>query len=550
MVLPETKLDDEGNVVHSLLHCGRLLDRNRCIFDGCGTFVGSQSRGQGEDWEDVNPAPPNETVELPTREQLHRTPGFLPLKRPLLSCKPHPCHGQAFSTLAEESLLGQCLCQEESNMSQVSAFGHHFAGSCSCMEELDQQPTALEASMASSSEATPSKRLPSCVSTSFDSDREWTRATGSRYFELSGDSVCQEATPQHASASRLQSNRNSHLEMLMVPGDVLVVCGQGHLFEIGTIRGFMSHVMLVTGAPVRVPPSVLAKLRALWPDGCLPETWRVPTLECTRSVAGMHSAEMLLAVTPRDRQLRILGELDKAGQVTLCCGMVELWQSPENLRTELRADIIESIVAGLSASQDCWSAATAIRAAVMSSGPIEKNTAVETLQEIQACWYKPPICTSVVVTFWQQYLCLLAALPAMDFLDLKQQQEQQHVQQEPNSTEHVSTRAVESIFKFMPLLADRTLPGDLVRSMRECGWVCLPYLPHVFPAASLCRAQAFSVVAEHDSFAATCAPPASVEDQRKEPAREETSWVETVVLGRDSNQEDQDSQFGASVDPL
>mmetsp|Transcript_29893 Transcript_29893/g.58685 ORF Transcript_29893/g.58685 Transcript_29893/m.58685 type:complete len:543 (-) Transcript_29893:214-1842(-) len=542
MDFPKKWLDDWGNVAHSLLHCSKQLGNNRCLFGGCSTVFGNQTRTQGEDWEDVNLAPNNETVVLPSRDQLHLTQHLLPLQMPLISGKPRPGKGQPFSAPADDTLLGQCCCQDQSNTVQVGVCGRHFSGQCSCMEELEQQPTAMaDASTTSSSEITPSKLPPNSASTALDCDREWTRATGSSSPEQCSEPMCRKAAPQHMFASRPQNNKSSHLELLMAPGDVLVVCGQGDLFEIGTIRGFLSHVMLVTSAPVSVPPSFLVKLKPLWPGDCMPEIWRVATLECTRSVAGMHSAEMLLAVTPRDRQLRILGELDKTGQVTVCFGMVELWQSPEDVRAALCADLVNSIVAGLSASQACWSATTAIRAAVMSSEPVEKSTAVETLQEIQACWYKPPICTSVVITFWQQYLCLLVARSPLDCLDM-----------EHRSSTSFSANAVEAvglIYKFMPLLADRTLPGDLVRSMRDCGWVCLPYLPHVFPAASSCTSQAPSAVAEHSTSVATCAP-APCEEQRQEPAWEEPSWVETVVDGHPMSQEGQGAQFGECVNPL
>jgi len=434
MLLPHNVLKDGGNVIDRLLQCSRLLDRNSCIFDGCSTFPGNQSQIQGEDWEDVNLAPRNEVVEFPTRDQLH--PCVLPLqplqkpslssKPPLLSPKPRPGKGQPFSAPAEDTLLGQCCCQEESKTVEVNTWRRNFSDWSSCMEEVEQQSTApAEASTTRSSETTTSKPPLSCASTSLESDREWTRGTGSSCPELPSDTICREVTPRHPFAPGPKRNRRSFLEMLMAPGDVLVVSGQGHLFEIGTVRGFMSHVMLVTSAPVSVSPVTLAKLRSLWSGSCMPELWRVATIECTRSVVGTHSAEMLLAVTPRDRQFRIFGELDKTGRVTLCCGMVELWQSPGDVRAALRADLINNVVAGLAASRACWSAATAFRAIVMSSGPVEKPTAVETLQEIQSCWCKPPICTSLVITFWQQYLCLLAAMHPMDCPDLEQQPQQQ-----------------------------------------------------------------------------------------------------------------------------
>ncbi|CAE8638031.1 unnamed protein product, partial [Polarella glacialis] len=43
-----------------------------------------------------------------------------------------------------------------------------------------------------------------------------------------------------------------------------------------------------------------------------------------------------------------------------------------------------------------------------------------------------------------------------------------------------SAKVVELIVKYMPLKADRCLPGDLLRTMRECGWIAITQFPYIF----------------------------------------------------------------------
>jgi len=83
--------------------------------------------------------------------------------------------------------------------------------------------------------------------------------------------------------------------------------------------------------------------------------------------------------------------------------------------------------------------------AVLRSATLDEAPGSNTLlDEIQRCWASPPICTSVVIVFWQRYLCKVAAATGQ--------------------TE------VELILKLMPLKADRTLPGELMAGIRQCGW--------------------------------------------------------------------------------
>merc|ERR1712194_200589 len=84
----------------------------------------------------------------------------------------------------------------------------------------------------------------------------------------------------------------------------------------------------------------------------------------------------------------------------------------------------------------------------------------QVLEEIRACWDEEPICTSVVVTFWQRYLCKLAQAAII--------------------TRGCLVDPAKLVLKWMPLKADRVLPGELFTTMQACGWVMLSQVPKVF----------------------------------------------------------------------
>merc|ERR1719313_3283716 len=85
------------------------------------------------------------------------------------------------------------------------------------------------------------------------------------------------------------------------------------------------------------------------------------------------------------------------------------------------------------------------------------------LEEIKECWEKEPICTSVVVTFWQRYLVKLA----MSFV--------------VSSGDLIDPAAL--VLKWMPLKSDRVLPGELFATLQACGWVMLAQVPKVLQPA-------------------------------------------------------------------
>mmetsp|Transcript_97958 Transcript_97958/g.277661 ORF Transcript_97958/g.277661 Transcript_97958/m.277661 type:complete len:646 (-) Transcript_97958:277-2214(-) len=317
------------------------------------------------------------------------------------------------------------------------------------------------------------------------------------------------------------------LELVLAPGDVIVIRGTGRLAELGNAGGFMGHVLVVLAAPRSVPrhsPDA-ADLLPAWPaEEDVMELWRVHTMESTRRETGLYESELLVYLQRRSRQLILVGEVDREGELsTTDHEVIELWQSPEQLRCELHVDIMAEVIADMRATQADWSARTAARALLTKAAFTVEKGSIAALDEIRACWERAPICTSVVISFWQRYFFKLAAAPpALEAavpgtiflvgervaywsesfrqwmnavvtgqncstdgtvvsynLDIKCGALTSNIRRQVHLTDR-SVKALELILSYMPLKADRALPGDLLRSMRECGWVAVPQVPQLF----------------------------------------------------------------------
>lgn len=238
------------------------------------------------------------------------------------------------------------------------------------------------------------------------------------------------------------------LTSVIVPGDIVFVKGNGRFQTIGANGGFMGHVMIALAPPVRVDfDSPMAKtLAPLWPAGacCL---WRLHTAESTRSASGLHQAEMLLYVDACSR-MYLVGELslDHSDLARVDMEALQIWQSPRPLREQMNSDLVAAVLSEMHACQGQWSYATAARALLLSGGRCDSKEKPALLHEAKACWKSAPICTTVVIVFWQRYLCKYA--------------KQQGIGADP----------ADLIRKWMPLKADRTLPGTLQQVLRECQW--------------------------------------------------------------------------------
>merc|ERR1712146_658240 len=81
----------------------------------------------------------------------------------------------------------------------------------------------------------------------------------------------------------------------------------------------------------------------------------------------------------------------------------------------------------------------------------------ELMDKVHGYWESAPICTSIVTAFWQRYLCKFAHATGQCEANL--------------------------ILKWMPLKADRVLPGELVDTMQKCGWMLVTHVPKKFTSA-------------------------------------------------------------------
>jgi len=164
----------------------------------------------------------------------------------------------------------------------------------------------------------------------------------------------------------------------------------------------------------------------------------------------MTRSEIVLRVNPRSGGLTMIGELIPLSESQVHLGitdgeLVELWQSPAALRQGLRSDLLIESLEEMEATGGTWSYATAAQALFYRSATIDDEAdSAELVELVQECWESPPICTSVVISFWQRYLCKLADAIGRDEVDF--------------------------ILQWMPLRADRGLPGELLSTMQRCGW--------------------------------------------------------------------------------
>jgi len=278
--------------------------------------------------------------------------------------------------------------------------------------------------------------------------------------------------PSSSSARCVLCLVGDSLELMMAPGDVLAIKSQGRLTEIGTAHGVLGHVLLVLSPPTNVirQTDEGLSLQAVWPGDEVEEIWRVRTLESTRQEKGLHEAEMLLYVDRNSGQLILIGEDRDDGTLVMTeHETVELWQSPAELRSQIRIDLMAGVLSEMKENEASWSHVTVARAILSSAQlTVEGIPAEQAMEMVRACWLREPICTSVVIIFWQRYLCELACGFAPE----------EH--QQSFSSESVAQQSLDLLLRWMPLKADRGLPGDLLGAMKSVGWVTVAQIPRIF----------------------------------------------------------------------
>lgn len=242
-------------------------------------------------------------------------------------------------------------------------------------------------------------------------------------------------------------------------GDVIVSRNGGHITEIGAMGGHFGHVMLVTGNAVCVQAGTRKafELQGVWPEH-EKQIWTVPVIESTRGVDGLRETTLLLCPDEMRGAIMVIADLG-ADDVLCPCDddIIEVWQSPTHLR-----DLLNSCPSCAALKQDTfaelkellghsnWSAMTAVRAASMSAALDRDMESQKAFDQVQKSWSTEPICTSVAIVFWQILLCNLASTIG--------------------GGSYLST-SMAFIQLWMPLYADRSLPGDLCEAMLNAGWI-------------------------------------------------------------------------------
>lgn len=229
--------------------------------------------------------------------------------------------------------------------------------------------------------------------------------------------------------------------------------------KIGSAGSFLGHVMLVTEQPRSIGRDTLEAhwFSPLWPLGGITELWRVRAMESTRKERGLYEAEMIFFVEKSTGRFLLVGELNDRLELGVIKEpeVLEFLRSPPQLRRLLRPDVVGQVLDDMrqEMGEMNWSMATAVRAALKSAAIPGGGDPLQVIEEIRACWRREPICTSVIVTFWQRYLLKLAEVTIDDY------------------GEYDTLKVVDAILKQMPLKSDRTLPGELLAAMAAAGWL-------------------------------------------------------------------------------
>jgi len=254
--------------------------------------------------------------------------------------------------------------------------------------------------------------------------------------------------PAPLSARRAEPRSAGRFAPELCPGDVLSIRDDGFsITRLGAAGGYMGHVLLVVSAPrlVQRRSEVGQAFADLWSSGAK-NLFMVGIVECCRSEEGLTEVDLILSVNDNG-EVHMCGECD-GGEMFVHeeHKEVHIWHSPSCFRGEnFCLDVMRVVLEDMRSNQQNWSWATAVRAFFFSGEISTESAACITMKEIEESWKAEPICTSVVVVFWQRYFQKLAAVEE-------------------------STDALHLILQFMPLRADRVLPGTLHSTMLSRGW--------------------------------------------------------------------------------
>jgi hypothetical protein len=262
-------------------------------------------------------------------------------------------------------------------------------------------------------------------------------------------------TPRQRSSSFMPSpvcDDPGELNLPLSTGDVICVKGSVEgIMRLGATGGYMGHVLLVLAPPVGVQRNSVeaAPYKYVWPRNAR-MLWVVRTGESCRDAEGFHETDLLLHVD-RTGHVLIIGEVTNRGEESEDLiqyeipAKAQLFCCPSDLRSHCRLSSMNEVLDQIRNREASWSWGTAVRAFLFSADVSEGWDPDANLKDIKKCWQSAPICTSVVIIFWQQYMCKLAHLDG-------------------------DSHAMDWILEWMPVKADRTLPGELLSTMERCGW--------------------------------------------------------------------------------
>lgn len=243
------------------------------------------------------------------------------------------------------------------------------------------------------------------------------------------------------------SNSNDLIGTLH-PGDVLSVIQDGFaLSHLGAAGGWMGHVLLVVSPPRRVKRE--SDVGVVFEEHFANEAqvYLVGTVECCRNAKGITELDLALSID-QDGQVYMCGDCAEVGSSIMLYAQrkeAQVWRCPSKFRADnFHPDVMHSVLEDMRSNKQSWSWSTAARAMFFSSEISSERPKSLTMKEIESSWEAEPICTSVVVIFWQRYLRDLATLESSDPCGL--------------------------ILQHMPLRADRVLPGELLSTMFSKGW--------------------------------------------------------------------------------
>jgi len=265
-----------------------------------------------------------------------------------------------------------------------------------------------------------------------------------------------EATPKAAAPSPTidQPAHESHfLDRVFGVGDMLFVRGTGGgygLMDIGAAGGWLGHVMVVAETPTKITRDSedFDAFHRIWPAGAK-EIYLVKCVESTRARTGLSEQRFLFHVLKKTGKFVLIGEVDyETHTIALSGEDMEMWQAPTELRKRMQQHkgIAEEVLAVMKKMWANWSWHTAFRSVVSQSHLATFRDRDDVLSKVEELWDREPICTSVMITFWQRCLAKLA------------------------DTGDSPDDMADLILKYMPLKTDRTLPGILLSCMEKHGW--------------------------------------------------------------------------------